>query len=192
MNRSIDKPGELILTCGLSGSGKSTLARYAVSELSDNLSYLKTITTRPRRENEDTLEYTFADLPGYESLKLRSKLWDETLVYGNFYGVDAQSYINRIENGQNFIACTVPTNDIVDEMSAIYSRERIKTVYIPTLRSVAMERMQHRDTKITIARVAIDSAIAQEKFNADYTLELSDSLDMDKERFINIIRRIIT
>lgn len=192
MNRSIDKPGELILTCGLSGSGKSTLARYAVSELNDNLSYLKTVTTRPQRENEDTLEYVFTDLPGYESLKLHSKLWDESVVYGNHYGVDAQSYINRMKDGHNFIACTIPSNDVVDEMSAIYSRERIKTVYIPTLRSVATERMQRRDTKVDMARVAIDSAIAQEKFDADYTLNLSDSLDIDKERFVNIIRRIIS
>lgn len=192
MNRSIDKPGELILTCGLSGSGKSTLARHAISELSDNISYLKTVTTRPQREDEDTLEYTFVDLSKYRSLKLHSMLWDESVVYGNFYGVDAQSYINEMENGQNFIVCTVPSNDVVDEMSAIYSRERIKTVYVPTLQSVSMERMQRRDTKVDIARVAIDSALMQEKFNADYTLSLSDSLGVDKERFINIIRRIIS
>lgn len=191
MNRSIDKPGELILTCGLSGSGKSTLARHAVSILGGDLNYLKTITTRPQRDNEDDFEYTFVSVTEYGSLKRQSWLWDESVIYGNFYGVDAQSYINRMDDGQNFIACTIPSNDVVNEMSTIYSRESIKTIYIPTPSSIAVERMQHRDTKVNLARVAIDSVIAQEEFDADYILDLSDSLDVNKEKFVKTIRGII-
>lgn len=179
------------MTCGLSGSGKSTLARHALSELSGRLSYLNTITTRPQRDNEDTLEYTFTSLSEYETRKAQSKLWDESVVYDNYYGVDAQSYIDRMDDGENFIICTIPSNDIVDEMGAIYSRERIRTIHIPTFQFTAVERMRQRDAKVDMARVAIDAAIAQEQFDADYTLSLSDSLDVDKERFLNIIRSII-
>ena len=69
MNRSIDKPGDLIVTCGLSGSGKSTLVRHALAELNGRLNYLNTITTRAQRDNEDTLEYTFVGLQEYKVRK---------------------------------------------------------------------------------------------------------------------------
>ena len=166
MSRSIDKPGELIMTCGLSGSGKSTLARHALSELGDKLNYLNTITTRPQRSNEDTLEYTFTSLPEYERRKVRSSLWDESVIYENYYGVDAGYYIDRMDSGQNFIVCSVPSNDVIDEMSAIYSRGRIKTIHIPIFQFAAMERMLQRDTKVDMARVAIDAAMTQERFDA--------------------------
>ncbi len=179
------------MTCGLSGSGKSTLARHALSKLGDRLNYLNTITTRPQRNNEDTLEYTFTSLPEYERRKAQSSLWDESVIYENYYGVDAGYYIDRMDGGQNFIVCSVPSNDIIDEMGAIYSRKRIKTIHIPTFQSAAMERMRQRDAKVDMARVAIDAAITQGGFDADYTLSLSDSLDIDQERFLNIIRGII-
>jgi guanylate kinase len=179
------------MTCGLSGSGKSTLARHALSNLSDKLNYLNTVTTRPQRSNEDTLEYTFTSLPEYECRKAQSSLWDESIIYENYYGVDAGYYIDRMDDGQNFIVCSVPSNNVIDEMSAIYSKWRIKTIHIPTFQSAAMERMRQRDTKVDMARVAIDAAITQERFDADYTLSLSGSLEVDKERFLNIVRSII-
>lgn len=191
MNRSIDRQGKLITVCGLSGSGKSTLARYALSELKGNLNYLNTLTTRQQRDNEDTLEYNFVSLQEYESIKAQSQLWDETIIYDNYYGVDAQGYIDRMDNGQNFIVCSVPSNEIINEMSALYSGDRVKTIHLPTLPSIAIERMQERDTIVNTARIAIDTTLDQINFNADYTLNLSNSLKVDKERFLSIIRSII-
>ena len=191
VNRSIDKPGDLIVTCGLSGSGKSTLVRHALAELNGRLNYLNTITTRAQRDNEDTLEYTFVGLQEYKVRKAQSKLWDESFVYENYYGVDAQTYIDRMDDGQNFIVCSVPSNDVIDEMRAIYSRERIITIHIPTSQSIAKERMRQRDAMINLARVAIDATISEQEFDAYYTLSLNGSVDNDRETFVNIIREII-
>jgi guanylate kinase len=46
--------GELILVTGLYGAGKSTLARAAL-DASESLEYLQTVTTRPPRPEEESL-----------------------------------------------------------------------------------------------------------------------------------------
>lgn len=65
MAHSIDKPGDLLIVCGLSGSGKSTLARHALQMFPQELKYMNTLTTRPRRQDEDNVEYTFVDVDTY-------------------------------------------------------------------------------------------------------------------------------
>ncbi len=46
--------GELILVTGFYGAGKSTLARAALDAI-DSLEYLQTVTTRPPRPEEGSL-----------------------------------------------------------------------------------------------------------------------------------------
>lgn len=188
---SIDKSGELLIVCGLSGSGKSTLARHAIKAMPDAVRYLNTFTTRQRRSGEDELEYTFVSDDIYSQTKSAATAWDESVVYGNRYGVNAGAYIERMKYGENFIVCSVPDNEVVDEMKDIYSPDRVKTIHIQTNRFLSAERMRQRDQVVNIGRVAIDYAMQSNNFNADYLFNPSDSIDTDKEQFVKLTRRIL-
>ena len=84
MNHSIDKRGELVAVCGNSGSGKSTLVRYALNEMPEDISYMKTFTTRKRRPSEDEVEYEFVTKEEYSRIKKLAPIWDESIIYNNY------------------------------------------------------------------------------------------------------------
>lgn len=70
--------GKLILVSGLSGAGKTTLVAGALEQMPE-LTYLRTVTTRPMRSGEETShEYTFVTQQEYEARRRASKEWDHT------------------------------------------------------------------------------------------------------------------
>lgn len=190
--RSIDKAGELLVLCGLSGSGKSTLARHALAKLNGHLQYLNTYTTRQKRLNEDDLEYTFVTDDEYDRAKGEASIWDESIIYNNRYGVDASQYIARMDQGESFIVCSVPDHNVVMSMRSIYSYDRVKTIYLPIDTDVSAERMRDRDSAINFGRVAMDSILWSERFDADYIFNPSESQDSDKRAFIELVKGIMS
>lgn len=188
--RSIDKPGDLLVVCGSSGSGKSTLARHVLQIFPDELRYMNTLTTRLPRLGEDSVEYTFVDPATYNQRKLKSERWDESIVYGNYYGLDPDSYIEQLEQGVSFMVCSVPSGDVIKSMVDIYG-SFLKTVYIKTLLSVSAERLRQRNITHDMSRIAIDAAMARESFTADFSFETTGDLTIDKENFTQLVGGII-
>jgi len=152
---------------------------------------MNTITTRPRRQDEDNIEYTFMSDDEYDQAKSAASLWDESLIYGNRYGLDAGVYRERMNQGENFIVCSIPSNDIVKEMGMVYRREYMKTIHLLTDLELSRERMRRRDLVVSLGRVAIDAAMNMADFQADYFLRPSRSLGSDKENFVRLVRDII-
>lgn len=189
-NHYIDKKGELIAVCGSSGSGKSTLVRYALSTMVDNLDYMKTITTREPRPHEDDVEYTFATSSEYDRMRDRASVWDESLIYGNRYGVNASFYIEEIRKGRNLIFCSVPSSTILDGMCQVYGK--ITTVHLKTDLETSFERQKMRDGVKNLGRLAVDRAMdVQKAFTADYIMQPTRVIDDDKAEFLKIIMGII-
>ena len=193
MNPSIDRVGNLIAVCGNSGSGKSTLVRHAVDEFPDELKYMKTVTTRQRRIDEDDMEYTFVNEHTYEQHRQSAKIWDESSIYGNRYGVNATLYIDALKQGQNVIFCSIPSLEVMKDMRSIYGQTVLKTVQLMAGLEKSAEQAKSRDGVIDLKRTTSDVNLTNgDRFEADYNLLPSGSLMTDKVNFLNIIRRIIS
>jgi guanylate kinase len=195
MIRSIDSVGKLLITCGLSGSGKSTLVRRALNAYPDKLDYMNTLTTRPRRENEDDVEYTFVTHEEYNQAKYQSSSWDESVIYGNYYGLSPDKYIDIMNNGKSLMLCSIPSNDIIENMARIYGRERIETIHLMTPLALAAERLIDRDISMEIGRLAIDKELTPPdgsiNFQSDFVFEPSGALQKDMVRFANLVGGIL-
>ena len=193
MNHSIDRVGNLIAVCGNSGSGKSTLVRHALHELPGELKYMNTITTRPRRLDEDDVEYTFVSGLEYEQYRHSASIWDETIIYGNRYGVNATLHKEALDQGQNVIFCTIPSFEVMEDMRSIYGQAVLKTVQLMAGLERSAEQAKARDGAVDLGRTASDNTTDNDdQFEADYTLVPSGSLGTDKVNFLNIIRIIIS
>ena len=184
------KPGILLAVCGLSGSGKSTLVRHALQMFPQELQYMNTLTTRLRRKNEDNIEYTFVDADTYNRLKTMSGQWDESLIYGNYYGLDPGSYIAQLEQGMNFIICSAPSDKIVGDMINIYG-DSLKSIHIKTTQSTSAERLHQRSATQDMSRIDLSAMMINERFTSDFSFEPSGDLDIDKVAFTTLIERII-
>ncbi len=190
MARSIDKPGNLLIVCGLSGSGKSTLARHASQMFPQELKYMNTLTTRPRRQDEDDIEYTFVDMDTYNKTKTAASRWDESLIYGNHYGLNPDDYITQLERGTNLIVCSTPSNKVIGDMADIYGSS-LKSIYIKTAPATSAERLRQRNIMHDMSRIALDAMLLDDGFTADFSFDPSGKLDVDKISFAALIERII-
>ena len=190
MARSIDKPGDLLIVCGLSGSGKSTLARHALQMFPQELKYMNTLTTRPRRQEEDDVEYTFVDVDTYHQMKAAANRWDESLIYGNYYGLNPDNYIAQLEQGTNLIVCSTPSDKVVRDMSDIYG-DSLKSIYVKTAPATSAERLSQRNIIRDMSRIAIDATMVDDGFMADFSFDPSGKLEIDKVNFVALIERII-
>lgn len=190
MNHSIDKRGELVAVCGNSGSGKSTLVRYALNEMPEDISYMKTFTTRKRRPSEDEVEYEFVTKEEYSRIKKLAPIWDESIIYNNYYGTDASCQINSLEAGRNLIVCSPPSANVIEGMRQIYGK--IITVHLQTDLERSHERQETRDGATDLGRIATDSALDESGvFISDYSIETEGQINIDQYNFLNIIKEII-
>jgi len=187
---SIDKPGDLLVVCGLSGSGKSTLARHALRMFPQELKYMNTLTTRPRRQDEDDIEYTFVDVGTYRQMKAAANRWDESLIYGNYYGLNPDDYIAQLEQGTNLIVCSTPSDKVVGDMSDIYG-DSLKSILVKTTPATSAERLRQRNIMHDMSRVALDAVMLDDGFTADFSFDPSGRLEIDTANFVVLIERII-
>lgn len=190
MAHSIDKPGDLLVVCGLSGSGKSTLARHALRMFPQELKYMNTLTTRPRRQDEDDIEYTFVDVGTYRQMKAAANRWDESLIYGNYYGLNPDDYIAQLEQGTNLIVCSTPSGKVVGDMADIYG-DSLKSIHVKTTPTTSAERLRQRNIMRDMSRVALDAVMLDDGFTADFSFDPSGRLEIDTANFVVLIERII-
>jgi len=180
-----------MLVSGDSGSGKSTLARSALAAFPAELEYMNTFTTRQPRKNEDTVEYTFVDLLAYQKIASQSKRWDESEIYGNFYGTDPDIYIEKLEQGKNLILCIPQSSEEIENLSQIYGKERIRVIRVLGNKALNLSRLhstrppsEHSRSLIDAHSVSIDGIVGVE-FNPRF------EIDTDKRNFNILIGGII-
>lgn len=177
--------GKLIFVSGLTGAGKTTLVGEALKSI-DNLEVLLTYTTRPKRANEDkSYEYIFLSNEDYETKKALSNNLDETIYNGYKYASDAEKFINDLSEGINVIVSVTPNMDDIRAMAKIYRTQPI-TIWIDTDRAIAVSRV--KEDKLRSLRKEDDGVKAE----FDIHFEPTGDIKIDAERFINLLRKIIT
>lgn len=179
----------LVLIIGRSGSGKTTLSKYALDNIND-LRYMRTYTTRSPRENEKTMcdEYIFVDKEKYFYLREMSCKWDESVVHGNYYGVDIESIRNDMKNGFNFILNVYPDVKIINDISCKYDCDILKIFIdidcnLSTIR-IFKERQKHEFNRIEQEDL-IDLNKVKQKCNIIFS-PVGD-IKQDGKRFCEII-----
>ena len=93
----------LIVLSGLSGAGKdAVLSRMRQSGYP--LTYITTMTTRPRRTNErDNIDYHFISKETFREMIKHGELLEWANVYGNLYGVPKEPVRQALDRGQDTI-----------------------------------------------------------------------------------------
>ena len=176
--------GTLIFVSGLSGAGKTTLIRAAMEQISD-LSYLRTVTTRPPRQGETNgIEYQFVTESEYEAARAGSAQWDHSEYQGYKYGADVAEIKACILAGGNVICSIAPSAEILAQMKHLFGAESA-TVWIDTPAAIANAR---------IASDALRSARSEDtslRENMQYVFTPVNQLANDISAFITLINLII-
>ena len=93
----------LIVLSGPSGVGKDAVL-YRLKESGCPLYYVVTMTTRPRRDNEqDMVDYHFISADEYRNMLARNELLESANVYGNWYGVPRAAVEEALDRGEDVI-----------------------------------------------------------------------------------------
>lgn len=97
-------PGPLLIVLsGPSGAGKDAV----LNEMRNSghpLTYITTVTTRPKRQNErDEIDYHFVTPAEFQAMVLDQEFLEHARVYGNWYGVPKKPVKAALENGQDVI-----------------------------------------------------------------------------------------
>lgn len=147
--------GKLIFVSGLSGAGKTTLIRAAMEQISD-LSYLRTVTTRPPRTGEQNgIEYQFVSEQAYRAARSKSEQWDHSEYQGYKYGADVAEIREQLQNGVNVICSIAPSKQILEQMKGLFGPNPV-TIWLDTPLEVANGRIKndvlratrHEDTSL--------------------------------------------
>ncbi|MBI4282841.1 MAG: guanylate kinase [Chloroflexi bacterium] len=93
----------LIVLSGPSGVGKDAVLSR-MKKLDYHLTYITTLTTRPRRPDErDNLDYHFVSTKKFQEMIENSQLLEWAQVYGNWYGVPKPAVKEALDKGQDTI-----------------------------------------------------------------------------------------
>ncbi len=97
-------PGALLIVLsGPSGVGKDAVLTR-LKESGYPLCYIITLTTRPRRDNEqDMVDYHFVSTEEYRSMLAQNELLESANVYGNWYGVPRAAVKMALDRGEDAI-----------------------------------------------------------------------------------------
>ncbi len=91
----------LIILSGPSGVGKDAVLAK-LKESGYPLSYITTLTTRPRRPNEqDNVDYHFVSAGRFQEMIEQGKLLEWAQVYGNWYGVPKEAVKQALDRGED-------------------------------------------------------------------------------------------
>lgn len=176
-------PGKLLIVSGLSGAGKSTLIAATLRGIPE-LRYLRTITTRPRRDGEDhSHEYEFVNPTEYAERRLHSAHWDETSYHGYVYGADIDQSLHLLANGTNIICAVAPSRPIIEQMFTVYGKQ--PTIWLDTPAAVARQRIQA--DKVRAARQE-DEAL---KSTFDRVFTPVGNIQQDTAAFMALVTKIL-
>lgn len=96
------KRGLLIVLSGPSGVGKGTVRKKVFKDLSLNLAYSISMTTRePRNSEKDGVDYFFVTLDQFQKMIEENRFLEFTRFVGNYYGTPAE-YVEKLrDEGKN-------------------------------------------------------------------------------------------
>jgi len=179
----------LIVLSGLSGAGKDAVLTR-MKELGYTVDRITTVTTRPRRANEqDNVDYHFVSKQDFRKMIAHNELLEWAHVYDNYYGVPRKPVKEALKRGQDVIVK-------VDVQGAATIKKILpQAVFIfltPPSIEEAVSRLEKRGTE-SPQELALRTATAEEELKQlpqfDYIVfNRQDEIDQAAADIAAIIR----
>ena len=176
-NTNIPRRGVLLVVSSPSGAGKTTLTRRLMAE-DDQISLSISVTTRkPRRGEENGVDYHFISKSEFDTLRDGGKLLESATVFENSYGTPRGPVELELQAGRDVLF------DIdwqgAQQIRAAMPEDYLSVFILPPSGRVLYERLVHRaqDSHEIIGRRMAGAAREISHWNEYGTVIINDDLD---------------
>jgi guanylate kinase len=165
--------GRVFVICAPAGTGKTTLAKRLTDTFS-NVSFVPTVTTRPKRPNEiHGRDYFFVSKNDFDAMLNQGELIEHIELHGYWYGTSKRELETVYLSGKHALL-------VIDTRGALEMRKHmpcilifIKPPSIETLRQ-RLERRATEDAETIQKRIVwAEREMADESY-FDYSIENAD------------------
>ena len=186
---SLQRKSSLFILSGPSGVGKDAVL-HKLKKSSLPLTYVVTMTTRPRRLRErDNIDYIFVSKEHFQNLIDNDGLLEYATVYGNMYGVPRSQVEDALNNGYDvMVKVDVQGVDTIKRIKP----DSISIFLMPSSLSELSQRLKQRRTESHEAlelRIQTASKEMDKLFEFDYAV-VNQKGEIDKA--VSEIQSIIT
>tara|TARA_Y100000996_G_C22537989_1_gene648964 strand:+ start:123 stop:758 length:636 start_codon:yes stop_codon:yes gene_type:complete len=186
---SDNKEGIMVILSSPSGAGKTTLVKK-IEENKDFSISISHTTRKPRKNENDGVDYFFVSKSEFENLIKNNKFLEYARVFNNYYGSSEDLVFQRLNNGKNVIF------DIDWQGTQQIQNKKLKykliTIFIlPPSREELFKRLLNRETgdeKVANQRMVQFKNDIQYWKNYDYVV-INDDLEKCYNQISSFIDR---
>ena len=174
----------LIILSGCSGSGKSTLIRGLLQKNS-NLKFMKTCTTRKKREGETDESYVFVSKDEFDKMLKNNEIYEYEEIHKNFYGT-LNSSLEKVIEGKNHYIKDVGVLGVLNLKKALKNKAKVVTIFLTVPKHELIRRLKERhepDIDLRLSRMEFELSYIK---NYDYCIE-----NINYEKTLKKLEKII-
>ena len=174
----------LIILSGCSGAGKSTLIRGLLKEM-PNLKFMKTCTTRKKREGEGDESYLFVGREEFDKMLKNGEIYEYEEIHKNFYGTLNASLEKVIEGEYHYIK-DVGVLGVLNLKKALKNKAKVVTIFLTVPKDELIRRLKERhepDIDLRLSRMEFELSYIK---NYDYCIE-----NINYEKTLKKLEKII-
>lgn len=174
----------LIILSGCSGSGKSTLIRGLLKRNS-NIKFMKTCTTRKKREGETEESYLFVSREKFDEMLKNDEIYECEEIHKNFYGTLNSSLDKVIEGKFHFIKDVGVLGEI-NLKKALKNKAKVVSIFLTVPKDELIKRLKARhesDIDLRLSRMEFELSYIK---NYDYVIN-----NVNYEKTLRKLEKII-
>jgi guanylate kinase len=156
----------IVILSGSSGVGKSTIINKLITESVGKYAFMTTVTTRPRRENEqENISYHFVSTDEFMNRVKDGEFYEYESVHGNLYGT-SRIILNKLLEKNKVLLKDIDvfgTQNLVQKLKGII---KIITIFITadidTLRNRLLDRGESlADIERRLSRFSVEQTFSE-------------------------------
>ena len=172
----------LIIISGSSGSGKNTIIKELIKR-NENLSFLKSCTTRRKRPQETDESYIFLSKKQFDEMLKNGEICEHEEIHQNFYGLSKKSLdevVSSDEENKHFIKDL----GVLGQKSLVRllkDRVKVLSIFLTVPKEELIRRLKIRgeaDIDLRISRMEFEESY---KNNFDFVVKNIDILKTTKK-----------
>lgn len=184
----------IIIITGPSGVGKGTIEKELFKDLSLNLTFSVSATTRPKRENEaNGVHYYFIDKKTFEKFIDENKFIEYSQHFDNYYGTLYEEIETKLKQNKN-VLIEVETNgalNIINKAKEFNKEENLISIFIspPSIKELKRRIIQRKTEDKKDIRKRIKKAKKEIKLKYYFKHNIkNDNINYAIEKIKSIIR----
>ncbi len=184
------KSGLLIILSGPSGVGKGTLRKRIMEDVSLQLVYSVSMTTRSQRPGEmDGKDYFFVNQKTFQEAIDRDELLEWAEFVGNRYGTP-KKVINKLRNEGKNVLLEIEINGAKQVIAKTKGSGLVTIFLMPPSFQALESRIRKRKTESeSIIQERLEKAKREMNLHHDYQhVVVNDSLERAAQQIIDIIK----